>query len=108
MTDTVLPCTRIYVCVRSSNAFSAAGSQHPFQVRCRGVARTCAVLSQYPLSPLDEALLVPHHAPDLDDVACHAVLENLDGLGRRHGTREKLDQIARIEDGCGIERLDTR
>lgn len=36
MTDTVLPCTRIYVCVRSSNAFSAAGSQHPFQVKQGG------------------------------------------------------------------------
>jgi hypothetical protein len=106
MTDTVLPCTRIYVCVRSSNAFSAAGSQHPFQAQCRGVARTCAVLSQYPLSSLDEALLVPHHAPDLDDVACHGVLENLDGLGRRHGASKKLDQIARIEDGGGVERLD--
>ena len=41
----------------------------------------CAVLSENSLAPLDESLLVPYHAADLDDVAGHAVFENLDRLG---------------------------
>lgn len=66
---------------------------------------TCAVLSQNPLPPLDEPILVVHHVPNLDDVACDAVLENLDGLGCRHGASQQFDQIARIENRSWIKCL---
>ena len=59
------------------------------------------------MPPLNEALLIPDHAPNLDDVACHAVLEDLDGLWRGHGASKQLDKIARIENGCRIECLGT-
>ncbi len=69
------------------------------------VPLTCAVLPQYPLPPLHKPILVPHHAPDLDNVARHPVLENLDRLWRWYGPRQELDQISRVEDRSGIKRL---
>ena len=60
---------------------------------------------QDPLPPLDKPFFVPHQVPDLDDIGCDAVVEDLHCLGRRHGPREELYQIPRFEDGGRVEGL---
>ena len=62
-----------------------------------------AVGPQDPLPPLDEAVLVPHQVPELDNVGCDAVVEDLDGLRRGHGPRQELDEVPRFEDGGWVE-----
>ena len=64
-----------------------------------------AVGAQDALAALDEAVLVADQVADLDDVHGHVVLEDLDGLGRGHATREELDQVAGGEDGGRVVRL---
>jgi hypothetical protein len=66
---------------------------------------TCSVLPQYPLPPLHEPFLVPHHAPDLENVARHPVLENLNGLRRWYGPRQELDEVSRVQNRRRIECL---
>ena len=90
--------------MRSSSAFSAVKAvskvldceQTPENIR------TCAVLSQDALSPLDKTLFIPHHAADFDYVAGNSILENLDCLRRGNRTSKKLNQVSGIENRCGI------
>ena len=68
---------------------------------------TCAVLSQNSLPPLDETLFVSNQVADLDDVACHSILKDLDRLRGRYGSGKKLDQITGVEDSCWVVCLQT-
>lgn len=67
-----------------------------------------AIRAHEPLSPLDEALLIADHAPDLDDVRLHLVLQDLDGLLHGHAARQELDEVAGFQDNEGISRLSRR
>lgn len=70
--------------------------------KLKGLERR-TVGAEKPLSPLDKALLVTHEIPDLDNVACHSVVKDLDSLGRRYTSGEELDEIAGVQNGSGIE-----
>ena len=61
-----------------------------------------------PLASLRELLLVPHHAPDLDDIALHLVVQDLQRLRRRNAPREQLDHVAGLHDDVRVVRLARR
>lgn len=67
-----------------------------------------AVRAEDALAALDEAVLVADQVADLDDVAGHAVLEDLDGLRRGDAARQQLDEVAGVEDGGRVKRLARR
>jgi hypothetical protein len=48
------------------------------------------------LSPLDEAFLVPHKIPYLDDVASDAIVQYLDSLSDPHTSRKQFDHVSRF------------
>ena len=66
-----------------------------------------AVLAEDSLASLDEALLVADHGADLDDVAGHAVFEDLDRLRGGDRAGEELDEVSGVEDRCGVVGLET-
>lgn len=55
------------------------------------------VRSDDPLPPLHKPFLIRNDVPDLDDVACNGIVQNLDRLGDVNASSEQFDQVAGFE-----------
>lgn len=52
--------------------------------------------------------LVAHEAPDLDDVALHVIVEDLEGLRDAHAARQQLDEVPGLDYDVGVAGLARR
>mmetsp|Transcript_26419 Transcript_26419/g.57629 ORF Transcript_26419/g.57629 Transcript_26419/m.57629 type:complete len:237 (+) Transcript_26419:619-1329(+) len=64
-----------------------------------------AVGADQALPPLHKLLLVADDAANLDDVALHVIIQDLESLGCRHTPGQQLDKVAGLDDDVGVVRL---
>lgn len=62
-----------------------------------------AVGAEDALAALDVALLVADQVADLDDIACDAVVEDLESLRRGDTSGQELDEVAGVKDCGGVK-----
>lgn len=56
----------------------------------------------YSLPPLNKSLFIPNETPDLDNIACHGVVQYFHRLSDSDASRKEFEEVAGFENNVGV------